>query len=149
MVRMLFADFLDNAQSYEACRNYWNGLVQDVAESLGQGGDWESWISPYYADGKTLMALEDNPIADRRSQSRKRAFRVLQHPPLDDELELVAWLTPYEEEYPDIPEELVLNMSLSDVSADLARTLLRKWMSPETTFAAMKAFIREKRAGGS
>jgi len=148
MVRMMFPDFLDDMQSYEACRRYWEELVQNVAASVDPTDAWLPWISRHYADGVTPIELSENPIADGRSQKMNRAFKVLQHPPVEDELELVAWLTPYEEEYPDFPEELTMKMSLSDESGELSRTLLREWMTPSTTYDDMKTFIRLSGAGG-
>jgi hypothetical protein len=148
MVRMMFPDFLDDMESYESCRRYWEELVRSVADSVDRTDEWQPWISRYYADGVTPIELAENPITDGRSQKMNRAFKVLQHPPVEEELELVAWLTPYEEEYPDFPEELTLTMSLSEESAELARILLRKWMTPSTAYDEMKTFIRDSGAGG-
>ena len=43
----------------------------------------------------------------------------------------------------DLPgQELVFNLSLSEESAAIARALLQKWMSPETTFDEMSEYLR-------
>ncbi|HSH82302.1 MAG TPA: hypothetical protein VLA19_27560 [Herpetosiphonaceae bacterium] len=143
MVRKLFEDFLDSAEQYEACELYWEQLVRDIAESLGQTREWQRWIPRHYADG-TPFERDGNPIFDGRSQELNRAFRIIQHPAVGNDLEITAWLKSYEEEYADLPaDELVINLSLSEESAQLTQALLRKWMTPTTTTEEMQSFIRE------
>jgi hypothetical protein len=141
MVRKLYENFLDDRKQYKACEGFWEQLVQNIAESLGQTGEWQRWIPRQYADG-TPFELDGNPIFDGRSQKLNRAFRIIQHCAAGNELEIAAWLNSYEEEYTDLPRhELVINMSLSQESAQLAEVLLRKWMTPTTTTDDMQAFI--------
>ena len=148
MTRRLFPDFLDNAEQYQASERYWEQLVGEVAESLGQPGEWHRWIPRRYADG-TPFELDGNPIFDGRSQRLNRAFRIIQHRPLGNDIELAAWVKTYEEEFTDLPrEELVINLSLSEESTQLAKALLHKWMTPATTKDEMESFIRENRAQG-
>lgn len=144
----MFEDFLDDPAVYRECQNYWARLVERIAGSLGQVGDWQAWISPYYADGKTPTELEDNPICDRRSKKLDRAFRILQHRSTEEGNRLVAWLT-YEQEYREFPsEELVISLVFSDASVTSAETLLLKWMNPTTTGKEMEGFIRASGVGG-
>jgi len=59
-------------------------------------------------------------------------------------VEILAWIKIYDldGETTLLPDsELVLNLSLSDESAEAARALLRKWMQPDMTPSAMKAVI--------
>lgn len=143
MVHRLFESFLVTEEQYRACVRYWETLVSDIAESLGQAREWHRWIPRQYADG-TAMELDGNPIFDGRSERLNRAFTIIQHVPTGNELEIAAWLKAYEPEYTDLPgHELVLNLSLSEESAAITRTLLRKWMSPETTPDEMTEFIRD------
>jgi hypothetical protein len=143
MVRKLFESFLDSEAEYLACEGYWETLVSDIAESLGQTNEWRRWIPRQYANG-TVMELDGNPMFDGRSDRLNRAFTIIQHRPTGDELEIAAWMKRYEPEYADLPgHELVLNLSLSEESAALARTLLRKWMSPDTTVDEMAEFLRD------
>lgn len=142
MVQKLFESFLDSEAGYLACEGYWETLVYEISESLAQTNEWRRWIPREYANG-TVMGLEGNPMFDGRSDRLNRAFTIIQHRPTGDGLEIAAWLKSYEPEYTDLPgHELVLNLSLSEESAALARTLLRKWMSPDTTFDEMAEFVR-------
>ncbi len=143
MIRKLFESFLDSEAEYLACERYWETLVSDIAESLDQTNEWRCWISRQYADG-TVMERDGNPMFDGRSDRLNRAFTIIQHRATGDELEIAAWVKSYEPEYADLPRyELVLNLSLSEESAALARTLLRKWMSQDTTFDEMAEFVRD------
>jgi hypothetical protein len=142
MVNRLFESFLDSEDQYRACERYWERLVCDIAASLGQVGEWPRWMPRQYADG-TAMELDGNPIFDGRSKRLERAFTIIQHRAMGDEVEIAGWLKTYEPEYSDLPRhELVLNLSLSEESAALARKLIWKWMSPATTADEMVEFVR-------
>lgn len=139
----LFGSFLDDSDQYRACEKYWETLVSSVADSVGQGGEWPRWISRQYADG-TPMEFDGNPMFDGRSSRLNRAFRVIQHHPAGDAVEVVAWLQAYEEEFTELPaHELVINLCLTKESAEIVRVLLSKWMLPETTIDEMKGFLSE------
>jgi hypothetical protein len=145
MVHKLFEDFLDSAETYKACERYWELLARDVEESLNQAGEWKRWLVRQYPDG-TLVEMDGNPIYDARSRKINRAFRVIQHRPVSDDLEIAAWLESNSKEYPEVPsEELVFNLSLSEESGQIARKLLAMWMMPNTTAEAMGRFIDERR----
>ena len=143
MVHTLFEDFLENEERFQACRDYWEELVEDVARSLGQAGEWKPWISRPPSIDLDLLA-----IFDGCSDKLERAFRVLQYPSGEDKVQIAAWVKSYEDpEYTDtvFPRvgELFINVSLSEESAQLARILLRRWMTPTTTIDDMESFIRD------
>jgi hypothetical protein len=142
-VHKLFEDFLDSPGRYEACELYWERLVRDVEESSNQMGEWERWLLRQYPDG-TPIEMDGNPMYDGRSRRSNRAFRVLQHRPASEDLEIVAWLKTHDEGYDELPSaELVINMSLSEESGRMARKLLSMWMTPNTTAEQMQRFIDE------
>lgn len=143
MTHKLYENFLDDPRAYQACERFWEKLATSIADDMGKPGKWRPWIPRTSADGK-LIEMDGNPIFDGRSEELDRAFRIIQHQAVGDEIELAAWLKTYEEEYAELPRhELVLNLSLSEESARLAEELLRKWMTPETTPDDMEAFIAE------
>jgi hypothetical protein len=142
MNRQLYEDFLDNPEQYAACERYWGQLVETIAESLEQHGEWSRWIPRHYADGTTPIDLDLLPIFDARSERLGRAFRIIQWRPEGDGVEIAAWLSNYEEEYVELPrEELVINLSLTERSARIAQDLLRAWMNPETTVGHMRTLV--------
>jgi hypothetical protein len=144
MTHKMFEKLLEDVEQYAACERYWEQLGQEIAESLGQTGEWQQWI-PRQSPNGTPYEKDGNPIYDARSERLDRAFRIIQHSAVSDEVEIAAWLKSYEEfEYRDVPDnELVINLSLSQESAQLAKALLYKWMTPDTTPSDMRSAIDE------
>jgi hypothetical protein len=91
----LLSDFLENPDSYEAAVAFWDRLVTDVERALGQDDEWGPWIPKHYGDG-TPMEKDGNPIFDGYSQALGRAFRIIQHPPRFDSLEIAAYIKTYD-----------------------------------------------------
>ena len=142
MVRVLFSDFLKSEEEYRACEAYWVHLVEEIAESVGQAGEWVRWIPRYHFDRVPPDDDEANPIVDARSRKLNRAFRVIQSPVSDNKVQIGGWLAAYPQENTDLPKnELFIHLSLSEESAELAKKLLIKWMTPETTPEAMQTFM--------
>jgi hypothetical protein len=140
MVQKLFENFLDGPDSYAACERYWERIIREIEESLEQPHEWRRWI-PRYNTPWTSAEADGDVIIDGRSERLNRAFRVLQHRQVGDELGIAAWLT-YEKEYVEMPrEELVINLCLSAESEEIAKKLLTDWMSPSTTFDQMAQII--------
>jgi hypothetical protein len=141
MIHRMREHFLERAEDYDASVQNWTTLVERIADSLGQRGEWPPWIPRTSPNGAPLER-DGNPIYDGRSAPLDRAFRIIQQAPVSEDIEMSAWLSHCEPEYPDLPgDELVLNLSLSEESSKLAEVLLHKWMLPETTSEAMSAFI--------
>jgi hypothetical protein len=142
MVRILYEHFFDDPEQYKACQAYWDQLIQDLAESLRQAKEWERWIPQNSYDHASLIEGEANPIADARSRKLNRAFRIIQSRVSDDKVQIDRWLATYPQENTDLPkDELFIHLSLSEESAELAKKLLIKWMTPETTPEAMQTFM--------
>jgi hypothetical protein len=143
MVKKLFVDFLDNVVSYRSCESIWEKMFEDLATSMNQGSEWRRWIPRSFANG-TPMELDGNPIFDARSDRLGKAFRIMQHEPTGEAMELAAWIKSYEAEFTVLPRsELFLNLSLSDESLEAATKMLKKWMSPDTTLEEMQTYIAE------
>lgn len=145
---LLFEDFLKDIESYNDCERYWAQLVNGVEQSLGQVGEWQRWIPRVYGDGVTPLERDGNPMYDARSMRLDRAFRIIQNVPDDDEMNIAAWIAEYEADslYRDTifpSAELFIGLTLSDETAAVARDLLERWMTPETTVGKMRAYIRE------
>jgi hypothetical protein len=145
MIRHIHKTFLDDSGQYAACEKYWERLIATLTTSLSQPNEWPRWIPRSYAGGEPFE-LDGNPIIDGRSQRLDRAFKIMQHPPTtENEIEIAAWLKSYESEYTDMPrDELVINLALSEETAQLVEDLLAKWMNPTTTPGDMNRFIRRK-----
>jgi hypothetical protein len=143
MVSQLFPDFIENPESYRASELMWERTVEDLAASMNQERQWKKWIPRNFADG-SLIEQDGNPIYDARNDSLNRAVRIIQHPPVGDDVEIVGWVSDFDAEYDRFPKhELVLNLSLSEESLAVAREILRRWMSPDTTSESMKDLMKD------
>jgi len=137
----LYENFLLDSNEYAAAEEHWRQLVTKVAASSGQSGEWVPWIPRHHPNGRAIER-DGNPIYDGRSFRLNRAFRIIQHERSKDQLEFAAWLKAYEEEFTDLPrQELVISLSLSSESSNLAQIVLAEWMAPATTNESMQSFI--------
>ena len=144
MSKVLFDRFLDDPAVYEDCERYWDTLVQGLSASIHQAGEWRRWIPRYYADGKTAVERDGNPILDGRSERLSRAFQIIQNAPTGGARPLSAWVKTYEPEFTDMPRsELVIALVLTDETARIVSRLLRRWMEPPTSVTEMESFIAE------
>lgn len=143
MVRELFEGFLEDEEQYAACEAYWRGLVDSIAESVGQAGEWPAWIPRSYGGVKPIDR-DLLPICDGWSPRADRAFRILQAPQADQErVRIAAWLNQRPEDTELPTDELVISLVLSEDSSAIAQALLSKWMLASTTVEEMKAYVGE------
>jgi hypothetical protein len=144
MVQKLFEDFLDGPDNYAACERHWERVIQEIEESLRQQGEWPRWWASDSAPWAAEFA-NGAAIIHGRSKKLNRAFKVLQHRPVGDEICIAAWMERNEEEDADLYdlplEELTVNLSLSVESERVARILLTLWMTPDTSFEGMTRFL--------
>jgi hypothetical protein len=143
MVHHLHADFLESEAAYRASQRFWRNVIDEVAKSMLQQNEWTPWEPKHFLDG-TPMPRDGNPILDARSERRKRAIRVIQSPPERSDVEIAAWIDAFdfsEAGGPAFTEELVLNLSLSEESASIARQLIKSWMDESVSRERMEDFI--------
>ena len=142
MDHKLYETFLENPEVYRACERYWEDMISKIANDLGQSGQWVPWESRQWVDGSP-MPLDGNPILHAQNKRLGRGFKIIQDRESDGQLDIAAWLKINEEEYEDIVPryELIISLSLSDQSEQMAQELLRKWMAPETTPADIEHYI--------
>lgn len=72
MVHKLFEDFLDSAEKYKACEQYWERLVRDIEDSLGETGDWQQWIPRHNPNG-THVEKDGNRLTTTSNISERPA----------------------------------------------------------------------------
>ena len=145
MVRHIFRDYLLFEDQYEHVRAFWKDLVENEARRSAQDGEWQPWIPRTFFDG-TPIPVDTGPICDARSVDAKRALRILQGPPESNDVEIAAWLTSFnytDSGGPGPTDELIINLSLSEESAAIARTLIASWMDKRISLAEMELILRE------
>lgn len=132
----LFQYFLVNSDEYEAAEQFWNSMFEETIQSAGQAGTWRSWRPRHYVNG-TPFERDGNPIFDALSTQLGRAVQVVQWPPEGDGIAITAWLSeltaPDEHDHDQTVLELTINLSLSEDSAAIARTLMSNWVDPSVT----------------
>jgi hypothetical protein len=135
---LLFPDFLEREGAYRACENYWRGLIRGIEDELGQRGGWPRWMPTTWGDG--TPQLDGDPIYQGYCKHQGRAFKIIQTAPADG-LGIVAWLKNYADDpvfddrhgdaWP--PIVLVVGLCLSEETAEQAVTLIKEWMTPDTS----------------
>lgn len=141
MASYLFESFLEREDVYLACKRYWRDLARGVEADLNQVGEWPEWRPTTWEFGTPM--LEIHRIHHGYSRRLGRAYEILQDPP-EERSGIVGWLKNYDDDptfddrvelhgddWP--PVELTIALCLSEETSDLARALLTRWMTPETT----------------
>ena len=131
-VDYLLGDFLQNRSSYEAARDLWARMVEDISQSFGHQGDWISWGEMSGRERQSDWDLY--PIIGKCCKPLEKAFRISQFPPEEGHTFVFgAWLSEYEEEWANFPRhELFMSLTLSQESIEIAGRLLKEWMDPAT-----------------
>jgi hypothetical protein len=150
----IWANELDG-DAWDDGQRYWREEVERLAAELGQAGEWPSWEPMTYGDGVTPMPRRYRSLCEGRSYRLDRSFQILQQKSEAGPV-IAAWVNDHEhdelwveDDSPRLPKTmLVINLSRSAETDEVARTLLRKWMSQETTAADMMAFIHSTLARG-
>ena len=144
MAKRLFENFLDDPKEYRACVALWEKIVTSIKDDLGKQGNWHRWQKQTNENG-TPIEPDGNPIFDGHSEELDRAFTIIQFRPKGNEIELIAHLKEYYEEYyRDVGaprDELILVLSLSEESLQMAEDLLRKWLNPKTTLEEVRDIL--------
>ena len=146
MVRHLYRDYLVFEDQYRGVREFWEDLVADVARRAGQENEWQPWRPKTYGDGITPIPFDLDSIWDARSEKLGRAIDITQGHPESPDVEIGAYLKKYDDpdaEYPTPMDELAIDLSLSEESAALARTLLEHWMDADVSYEQMESLIPE------
>lgn len=145
MATVLYSNFLENADQYDASERFWAALFDAVvAESSGSGADWVAWRPRAYANGLPFER-DGNPIFDVRHVYSSKAVQIIQWPPQRNEAEISAWiceLTVMPDDEPESLHELTINCSLSIESAEIAKQLLQNWVDEAVSVSDMNGLIQ-------
>lgn len=128
MVNHMFADFNSNSDEYDGAKEYWEQLCREVIRRHSKAQDWRPWLNTRFADGSLMEP--GNPIYHLRSETLRKAIRIIQVPPTTDKMSISTWFNKCHAESPDgiVWDELVIHCVLSEESANEARRVLTDWM---------------------
>ena len=146
MDKLLFQNFLENSEEYEAAEHFWKDVFAETIRSAGQAGAWAPWRPRHYANG-TPLERDGNPIFDARSVRLGRAVQVIQWPAEGGHVGISGWVTQLtvsdDTDNAENVLELTINLSLSEESAAIARALLSSWVDPQITREEMNQRIAQ------
>jgi hypothetical protein len=141
MVTHRFAKFLENPSEYARAVDYWVELWERVDPLRRLLDGWKyPWLSTTRGDGS--LDLDGNPIFSAFSPIRRKAVRVIQHPPTTDRDEFDCWEDTFGGPRTD-PEaiwELVIACALSDEAANKAIGAMRDWVDGKPISIAFAHF---------
>lgn len=122
----LYPDFLRDEVQYKRSEDYW-------AESWRRldriDREFYHWTSPWLGTGSPAIK-DGNPIFSAYSPDLARGVRIVQQEPLDDRLDIQAYLDSFGGDFddPDSIRELVIACALSEEAAKIALDLMGPWV---------------------
>jgi hypothetical protein len=122
----LYSQFLIDPEQYRLSELFWVDLWSQIdpfhRKSFGWSHPWLGTGSPTIKDG--------NPIFSAYSPVLGRAVRVIQEEPITPEIDFQVWLDTFGGDIidPQHIHELVISCVLSDVSSEIARSLMSSWV---------------------
>jgi hypothetical protein len=131
-VEPLFADFLDNPDSYRAAQDYWRNLWLKTAPGARV---YDQWQEPWMTE---IPSLQDgNPIFSAWSPQLRKGIRVIQDPPTSEKPEIQVRLDTFGGPItdPGSIRELVIACALSTETAAIALSLMDAWMAGGITIS--------------
>ena len=134
----LYPDFLKNKNVYSLNVEHWSRLLHSVTDVKSMSVQ-ENIFTTTFNNGNCF--LDGNPIFEAIVDNR-RAVRIIQQEPENDELNISAWIDQREVNHRLI-YELVIDLELTEDSQNRALLLLRLWLGFNFSYVEMIRFIEE------
>lgn len=145
MSRPLFSDFLDNEETFSRCSDYWHELMTALARQFPTV-DWHRGFAIEESHAPSpLLPLESRAVYESYSKFLRRAVQIYQFPPTgqnDDVIGAALKDIPAEDESNPPDSVLLINLTLTEATAEIAKDLLSAWVDPSTTVATMNIKLR-------
>ncbi len=126
MIRHIFPDFLRDNRVYGRTEGYWVELWRQVNPDFQAQFGWQQpWFQPL-----PRLLSEGNPIFSAVSPTLRRGIRIIQFEPTSPRAEIVAYPDTFGGPYydPSAIRELVISCALSDVTSQMALSLMQPWI---------------------
>lgn len=137
--KYLFKNFLKDKRVYTLNQRFWK---KELAKYLAEKQVVKTnWINQQFADGTPMY--DGNPIFSLLLKQNK-AVRIIQEEPESEQPELGAWLQQTEDQEANPVIELVIALELSEVTKEMAVSLIDDWVKEEVNKAQMEALIEER-----
>lgn len=141
MLKLIFPDFLENIESYDAAEALWEARFDTLAEKYHFV--YSPYINIYAWNGNKHR--HGNPIFSAEVKNLNRAVRIIQETLGEpDDFIISAWLDtfPIDEENP--LQELVIALVLSEETLEIAERLIVPWLVEIQSKEEMKEIIAEE-----
>jgi hypothetical protein len=125
----LYPDFLENKNVYSLNVEHWSRLLHSVTDARRMSVE-ENTLTTTFNNGNYFF--DGNPIFDAVVANR-RAIRIIQQAPENDELNISAWID-QREVNGKLLGELVIDLELTEESQAKALSLLSVWFAFEPFF---------------
>jgi hypothetical protein len=140
-MELLFPIFLEDESEYDQAVNFWRELFADLLADTEL--EYKAYLNTTTVNGISLR--DGNPIFDAFFPKLNKAVRIIQEEAEgDDALDIGAWLDETElESVPDVIQELVISLVLTEETLSLAKRMIDKWVIRDIALEKMKDYIDE------
>lgn len=143
MIKLLFPDFLDHPESYEAAEMLWKARFDTLAAKYQF--TYAPYINVFTRNGDKLR--DGNPIFSAEVKTLNRAVRIIQEVVEEpDGFFISAWLDtfPIDEDNP--LNELVTPLVLSEETLEIAERLIVHWLVAQRSKEEMERVLEAELA---
>jgi hypothetical protein len=143
MAKLLFPDFLEHPESYDAAEAVWKARFDALAAK--HHFTYTPYINVFARNGDKLR--DGNPIFSAEVKTLNRAVRIIQEAvEQPDDFFISAWLDtfPIDEDNP--LNELVIPLVLSEETLELAERLILHWLVEGLSKEEMERVLEEELA---
>jgi hypothetical protein len=109
-------------------------IIKDISENY-------YWLEPQFINGESFF--DGNPMVSLICHSPKKAIRIIQEDPESDSLEIGAWVDNFYLSEDELIKELVISLELSSESEQLAKNLIKKWITEDLNSLQISEVIDE------
>lgn len=143
MAKLLFPDFLDHSESYDAAEALWKARFDALATKYQFA--YAPYINVFSRNGNKLR--DGNPIFSAEVKPLNRAVRIIQEAIEEpDDCFISAWLDtfPIDEDNP--LNELVIPLVLSEETLEIAERLMVHWLVEQRSKEEMERVLEAELA---
>ena len=137
-INHLFKNFLEDEQIYQNNVVYWKDILGNIIKDISENYDW---VEIQFSNGESFF--DGNPMVSLICHSPKKVIRIIQEEPESDSIEISAWVDDFYLSEDELIKELVISLELSSESEQLAKTLIKKWITEDLNSLQISEVINE------
>lgn len=143
MAKLLFPDFLDHTESYDAAEALWKARFDALAAK--RHFTYTPYINVFARNGDKHR--DGNPIFSAEVKTLNRAVRIIQEAiEQPDDFFISAWLDTFPTDEDNPLNELVIPLVLSEETLEVAERLIVHWLVEGLSKEEMERVLEEELA---